>query len=68
VDKQAQLLGPAGPPQRLEAVRANDNGWPTFDRRFVNYPQFKKQWQAYMQAYHALVSNNSGAKTLREVV
>jgi hypothetical protein len=49
-------------------MRANDNSWPTFDRRFVNYPQFKKEWQAYGQAYHALVSNNSGAKTLRENV
>jgi hypothetical protein len=47
-------------------MRANNNGWPMFNGRFVNYPQFKKEWQAYRQAYHALVSNDLAAKTLRE--
>jgi hypothetical protein len=47
-------------------MRANDNGWPAFDRRFVNYPRCKKEWQAYQQAYHAMVSNDLAAKTLGE--
>jgi hypothetical protein len=33
-------------------IKANNSGWPTFDGRFVNYPQFKKEREAYRQAYH----------------
>jgi hypothetical protein len=47
-------------------IRANGNGWLTFDRSFVNYPRCKKEWQAFQQAYTAMVSNNLAAKTLRE--
>ncbi len=39
-------------------MKANDNGWPTFDGKFVNYPWLKKKWLAYRQTYHAMVSND----------
>jgi hypothetical protein len=32
----------------------------------VNYPRFKKECEAYRQAYHAMVRNDLAAKTLRE--
>jgi hypothetical protein len=28
-------------------LKANDNGWPTFDGRYASYPRFKKEWTAY---------------------
>jgi hypothetical protein len=35
-----------------------------FDGKFVNYPRFKKEWQAYRQAYNTLESNNLGCKVI----
>ncbi len=28
-------------------AHANDNGWPTFNGKFVEYPRFRKEWWAY---------------------
>ncbi len=47
-------------------MQANDSGWPTFDGRYVSYPRFKKEWEAYRQTYHSAVSNNLAARTLRD--
>jgi hypothetical protein len=47
-------------------MRANDSGWPTFDGRYVSYPRFKKEWEAYGQTYHSAVSNDLAARTLRD--
>jgi hypothetical protein len=47
-------------------MRANDSGWPTFDGRYVSYPRFKKEWEAYRQTYHFAVSDDLAARTLRD--
>jgi hypothetical protein len=47
-------------------MRANPNGWPMFNKRLMNYPRFKKEWEAYRQVYHARMSNDLAAKTLRK--
>ncbi len=47
-------------------LRANDNGWPTFDGRYANYPRFKREWSAYRETYHFVVNDDLAAKTLRE--
>jgi hypothetical protein len=47
-------------------LKANNSEWPTFDGRFVNYPRFKKEWRAYRETYHSVVSGDLAAKTLRE--
>ncbi len=46
-------------------MRANDDGWPTFDGRYVGYPRFKKEWMAYRMTYHSAVSDDLAARTLR---
>jgi hypothetical protein len=38
----------------------------TFDGRYVSYPRFKKEWEAYRQTYHSAVSNDLVARTLRD--
>jgi hypothetical protein len=38
----------------------------TWDGKFVNYPKFKWEWQAYRQSFHPMVGNDLVAKTLRE--
>jgi hypothetical protein len=47
-------------------MRANDNGWPTFNGRYVSYPRFKKEWVAYRLTYHSAVSDDLAARTLRD--
>ncbi len=47
-------------------LRGNDNGWPTFDGRYANYPRFKREWVAYRETYHSVVNDDLDAKTLRE--
>jgi hypothetical protein len=47
-------------------MQANDSGWPTFDGRYVSYPWFKKEWEAYRQTYHSAVSYDLAARTLRD--
>jgi hypothetical protein len=47
-------------------MKANYSGWPTFVGMFVNYPRFKKEWRAYRETYHSVMSDDLAAKTLRE--
>jgi hypothetical protein len=47
-------------------MRANDDGWPVFDGRYVSYPRFKKEWVAYRLTYHSAVSDDLAARTLRD--
>jgi hypothetical protein len=47
-------------------MRANDDGWPTFDGRYVSYPRFKREWVAYRLTYHSAVSDDLAARTLRD--
>ncbi len=47
-------------------LKANDDRWPVFDCKFVNYPRFKKEWIAYRERYHSIVNDDLAAKTLRE--
>jgi hypothetical protein len=70
--ERATGVGGAGPRYLVEfmrsfgQMRANDNGWPTFDGRFVSYPRFKREWGAYRQTYHSAVSDDVAARTLRD--
>jgi hypothetical protein len=32
-------------------------------RSMVNYPRFKKEWQAYKETYHSVVNDDKAAKT-----
>jgi hypothetical protein len=47
-------------------MKADDMGWPTLDRKFVNCSQFEKEWWAYRRTYHNLVGYDLVAKNLRE--
>jgi hypothetical protein len=47
-------------------MKANDNGWPTFDGRYASYLRFKKKWRAYREAYHSAVNIDLAAKALRD--
>jgi hypothetical protein len=47
-------------------LKANNSGWPTFDGRYASYPRFKREWTAYRETYHSVVSDDLAAKTLRE--
>jgi hypothetical protein len=47
-------------------MQANDSGWPTFDGRYVSYPRFRREWEAYRQTYHAAVGDDLAARTLRD--
>jgi hypothetical protein len=47
-------------------MKANNVGWPTFYRKFVNYPKFRGEWKAYRQTYHPFLGNHLVANTLRE--
>jgi hypothetical protein len=47
-------------------MQANDSGWPTFDGRYVSYPRFRREWEAYRQMYHAAVGDDLAARTLRD--
>jgi hypothetical protein len=42
-------------------LRANDNGWPTFDGRYASYPRFKREWAAYRETYHSMVNDDLAA-------
>jgi len=70
-EREATGGGEAAPRYLMEfmrsfgQMRANDEGWPTFDGRYVGYPRFKKEWAAYRSAYHSAVSDDLAARTLR---
>jgi hypothetical protein len=47
-------------------AQANDNGWPTFSGKFVEYPRFRKEWWAYRQTYHGQVRDELVCRSLKE--
>ncbi len=47
-------------------AQANDNGWPTFSGKFVEYPRFRKEWWAYRQTYHGHVRDELVCHSLKE--
>ncbi len=47
-------------------AQANDNGWPTFSGKFVEYPRFRKEWWAYRQTYHGHVRDELVCRSLKE--
>jgi hypothetical protein len=47
-------------------AQANDNGWPTFSGKFVEYPRFRKEWWAYRQTYHGHVRDELVCCSLKE--
>jgi hypothetical protein len=34
--------------------------------RYASYPRFKREWAAYRETYHSIVSDDLASKTLRE--
>ncbi len=46
-------------------AQANDNGWPTFSGKFVEYPRFRKEWWAYRQTYHGHVRDELVCRCLK---
>jgi hypothetical protein len=47
-------------------AQANDTGWPTFSGKYVEYPQFCKEWWAYRQTYHGHVRDDLVCRSLKE--
>jgi ribulose bisphosphate carboxylase small subunit len=47
-------------------AQANDSGWPTFSRKYVEYPRFRKEWWAYRQTYHGHVRDELVCRSLKE--
>jgi hypothetical protein len=47
-------------------AQANDSGWPTFSRKYVEYPRFRKKWWAYRQTYHGHVRDELVCRSLKE--
>jgi hypothetical protein len=47
-------------------AQANDNGWPTFSGKYVEYPWFRKEWWAYRQTYHGHVRDEFVCRSLKE--
>jgi hypothetical protein len=52
--------------QGLMGVQANDSGWPTFNRMYVEYPRFRKEWWAYRQTYHGHMRDELVCRSLKE--
>jgi hypothetical protein len=52
--------------QGLMGAQANDNGWPTFSGKYVEYPRFRKEWWAYRQTYHGHVRDELVCRSLKE--
>jgi hypothetical protein len=47
-------------------AQANDNGWPTFSGKFMEYPRFRREWWAYRQTYHRHVRDELVCRCLKE--
>jgi hypothetical protein len=47
-------------------AQANDNGWPTFSGKFMEYHRFRKEWWAYRQTYHGHVRDELVCRSLKE--
>jgi hypothetical protein len=53
--------------QGLMGAQANDNGWTTFNGKYVEYPRFRKKWWAYRQTtYHGHVRDELVCRSLKE--
>jgi hypothetical protein len=50
----------------LMGAQANDSGWPTFSGKYVEYPQFHKEWWAYRRTYHGHVQAELVCRSLKE--
>ncbi len=50
----------------LAGAQANDSGWPTFSGKYVEYPQFRKDWRAYRHTYHGHVRDELVCRSLKE--
>ncbi len=48
----------------LAGAQANDSGWPTFSGKYVEYPQFWKEWWAYRHVRDELVCRSLKEKSL----
>jgi hypothetical protein len=44
----------------------NDSVWPVFNRKYVEYPQFRKEWWAYRRTYHGHVRDELVCRNLKE--
>jgi hypothetical protein len=56
---EASRGGPEGLADVLRGwgqLKANDSGWLTFDGRYASYPRFKREWTAYKETYHSVVT------------
>jgi hypothetical protein len=38
----------------LSGAQTNNNGWPTFKGKYVEYPRFRKEWWAYRRTYSTI--------------
>jgi hypothetical protein len=47
-------------------AQANDDGWPTFSGRYVEFPRFRREWWAYRQTYHGHVRDELVCRILKE--
>ncbi len=47
-------------------AQANDDGWPTFSGKYVEFPRFRKEWWAYRQTYHGHVRDELVCRILKE--
>jgi hypothetical protein len=59
-DKLANLM------RGLMGAQANDSGWPTFSRKYAEYPWFRKEWWAYRHTYHGHVRDKLVYRSLKE--
>jgi hypothetical protein len=50
----------------LGGAQANNNGWPTFKEKYVEYPKFKKEWWAYRRTYHSHLRNELACQALKD--
>jgi hypothetical protein len=50
----------------LSGAQANDSGWPLFTGKYVEYPQFRKEWWAYRGTYHGHVRDELVGRMLKE--
>ncbi len=47
-------------------AQANNDGWPTFSGKYVEYPRFRKEWWSYRQTYHGHVRDELVCRSLKE--
>jgi hypothetical protein len=50
----------------MMTAQANDDGWPTFSGKYVEFPRFRKEWWAYRQTYHGHVRDELVCRILKE--